>query len=102
MATRRRKTLPFQEPAWHVAPPWAQYWAVNKDGFACWYAAEPRRGCTVWWNRIGTQRQAALPRWFLDRLCMTGLDWRETLRSRPQPNQVAVRFSPLFLPQAEE
>ncbi len=101
MLTHRRKTHPFQEPLWHTAPPWAQFWAVNRDGFACWYAVEPRCGCMGWWNRIGTQRLAVLPRWFLNRLCMKGINWCETLRVRPSSEPTCAEVLPAQLPTVE-
>ena len=101
MLTRRRKTHLFQEPLWSMSPPWAQFWAVNRDGFAYWYAVEPRCGCIGWWNQIGTQRQAVLPRWFLNRLSMKGINWRETFRARPSSEPTCAEFLPAQLPTVE-
>lgn len=101
MLTHRRKMHPFQEPLWPAAPAWAQFWAVNRDGFAFWYAVEPRCGCMGWWNRVGTQRRAVLPRWFLNRLNMKGINWRETLRQRPASEQTSAEALPTQLPTVE-
>lgn len=67
------------EPDWSTAPEWAQWWAVDTDGVACWYVSEPNINGAVWaptddlWHL--TQGLVALP---------IGVDWRTTLRKRPE------------------
>lgn len=76
------RRLPFDEPDWAAAPPWAAWWAVDKDGLPYWYAERPEPGKGAWWNEIGSQRQRVQPIGRLCRLDMTGVNWRETLRER--------------------
>ena len=61
------------EPDWSEAPDWAQYWAMDADGFQWWYAEKPSRLATCW---NGGGRVARLP----ERV----LGWRNTLRERPE------------------
>ena len=64
------------EPDWSEAPEWAQYWAVDEDGSAWWYAEEPSR-LAACWNRGG--REARM----LERVP----GWRNTLHKRPEPTK---------------
>lgn len=74
--------LPFEEPDWTAAPPWAAWWAVDKDGSPYWYAERPEPGKSVWWNRIGSERRRVQPIGRRCRLDMASADWRQTLRAR--------------------
>ena len=77
-------------PDWSDAPSWAQWWAVDGDGHAYWYAAEPTYNaqCDTWqvksgpwwiWYSQGTTFEE-------DRSVRSGqgIDYRQTLRSRPE------------------
>lgn len=68
------------EPDWTNAPEWAQWWAVDANGMAWWYATQPEylSGDGTEWDcgqqarRVG---EIDLP---------LGTDWRTTLRRRPE------------------
>lgn len=64
------------EPDWSKAPRWAQWWAMDADGFCYWYSQEPdaKQFGGAWGNGGCTELECyrALPR------------WRTTLRRRPQ------------------
>ena len=41
-AQRRIKALEAEQvPNWSKAPDWAQWWAVDADGWRCWYSGQP-------------------------------------------------------------
>ena len=67
-------------PDWTTAPPWAQWWAVDEDGRTYWYDRQPYvekadDGC---WDGNGEFR------WNGDVTLPVGVDWRTTLRRRPE------------------
>ena len=33
------------QPDWSDAPPWAQWWAADSDGYAHWYRDQPTYDC---------------------------------------------------------
>ena len=66
-------------PDWTTAPEWAQWWAVDADGMACWYTSEPKIYESVW----GPEDD----RWHVTHGLVDlplGVDWRTTLRRRPE------------------
>lgn len=69
------------QPDWSLAPDWAKWWAMDKDGDANWYALKPFVGIDYFQN----QDSSAEHRAFLGTLNFgyTG-DWRESLRMRPE------------------
>ena len=80
---RKDKTLPdvLWQPDWSLAPDWAKWWAMDKDGDANWYALKPFVGVDYFQN----QDSSAEHRAFLGTLNFgyTG-DWRDSLRMRPK------------------
>jgi hypothetical protein len=68
------KTLAM-EPIWEIAPEWAKYWAVDKDGDGYWYENEPSTGASAWYKSSGDTEQ----------VCSLGGEvenWKDTLRER--------------------
>lgn len=65
------------QPNWDEAPKWAQWWAVDKDGFAFWYESKPVALIDQWDDN--SLRLLLI----CDQLCLNGYDWRETLTQRP-------------------
>ena len=64
------------EPNWDEAPEWAMWWAVDADGEACFFEAEPVRDDMIWDNR---------GKWdCAGEVNLSNLDWRETLTKRPE------------------
>jgi hypothetical protein len=63
-------------PDWSKAPPWAQFWAMNSDGHAYWYAAEPTYNAQrdIWEITTDPQYKMAYS---------ASIDWASTLRRRP-------------------
>ena len=68
------------EPDWTQAPDWAQWWAVDADGMAWWYATQPEylNGAGTEWDGDQQTRRVGLVDLPL------GIDWRTTLRRRPE------------------
>lgn len=73
------------EPDWSQAPDWAQWWAVDADGTAVWYEAEPFVSDPFMWDWNYTPHTQNK----IDKILHIpiGIDWRTTLRRRPQPEQ---------------
>lgn len=73
------------QPAWKYAPPWAQWWAMDGDMACFWYSTEPNLRPAVWWT------QDAADKWGKDHShygdALTSLDWRQSLRRRPNGPQ---------------
>lgn len=68
------------EPDWTQAPDWAQWWAADEDGRTYWYDRQPYvekadDGC---WDGNGEFE------WNGDVTLPVGVDWRTTLRHRPE------------------
>lgn len=77
----------WPRPDWSQAPEWAQWWAVDPTGWACWYQEEPILMVTVtyagWVAKTvnGIQIGAAL--WAGEIEIPTGIDWRTLKEKRP-------------------
>jgi hypothetical protein len=69
------------EPSWDKAPEWAQWWAMDENGSAFWYADEP----TLWRN-VG-EWHCAPDGDYLEDTSRMQPDWVSTLRRRPQPQE---------------
>ena len=69
-------------PDWTTAPPWAQWWAVDADGFACWYGVAPPflPNASHAWDSEPEGRGESVGYINLP----VGVDWRTTLRHRPE------------------
>ena len=67
------------EPDWALAPEWAQWWSVFPSGLACWWAEKPEQ-CPAYWNKKPTTAS----RRDADFSLPLGVDWRTTLRERPE------------------
>lgn len=70
------------EPDWDEAPEWAMWWVVEPSGDAYWWQAEPWIVDNDHWDhpefrtvRADVAGEVDLP---------LGIDWRTTLRERPQ------------------
>ena len=82
------------EPDWRQAPGWAQWWAIDKDSRAWWYAQRPglRPGGDGWvdnggevvkcygaWDRV-------TPRLAMEWHSILAAQWQDSLRERPAVN----------------
>lgn len=66
------------KPDWNSAPEWANWWAVDADGLAHWYANEPHTDDDGFWDfegRVELHRNQALG---------SRDAWRSTLRHRSE------------------
>lgn len=76
-------------PDWSQAPDWANWWAVDPNGYACWYQEEPVLSLTVgycgWVAKTinGVQQGNAL--WAQELDLELGIDWRLLKMERPTP-----------------
>lgn len=72
---------PFS-PDWRFAPDWAQWHTVTPSGEGEWWE-NPTRAVADGWAPVGGGCE-----WMLDDdmagIPMTGLDWRNSLRARPE------------------
>lgn len=68
------------EPDWDNAPEWAAYWAIDKDGRACWYKYAPNVDYDneVWNN---DDSEESYNEYQYDR--HENENWTESLRKRP-------------------
>lgn len=79
-------------PDWSQAPTWAQWWAVDPNGYADWYQEEPVLSLTVsycgWVAKTinGVQQGNAL--WAQELDLDLGIDWRTLKQQRPQQEPV--------------
>lgn len=64
------------EPDWANAPDWAQWFAVDSQGWPFWWKDEP----TPSFHRWSGERSQCVDRDVID---MTNINWKETLRKRP-------------------
>ena len=90
------------QPDWAGAPPWAQWWAVDSDGYAYWYRNRPtfddKDGYAYWycnrptynakyggWLRtLGEDPDVSFDHCWPEREFNNwDIDWSQTLRSRP-------------------
>lgn len=70
-------------PDWGDAPRWAQWWAVDCDGEAYWFEAEPVRCSSVWDSSAGgMSRMLACGYTDVDKI-----NWRTSLIQRPRAVQ---------------
>lgn len=68
-----------RKPNWSVAPEWAEWWAVDRDGTETWFEAEPRRAYTRWVWEADSQFE------IIDGTHGTGLfsGWKNMREERP-------------------
>jgi len=71
-------STPFA-PNWNTAPKWAQWFAIDSDGYAYWWLADPKPSRSRWSGDGSIRSQIAS----LSRVDMTNINWKETLRKRP-------------------
>ena len=71
-------STPF-EPNWTQAPEWAQWFAIDSDGYAYWWMVDPKPSRNRWSGDGSIRSQIAS----LLRVDMTNIEWKETLRKRP-------------------
>lgn len=75
------------EPDWSQAPDWARWWAADSDGESTYYAErpEPDEKIACWdsarWSAKGS---TILSEWDKTSPLPLGVDWRTTLRKRPE------------------
>ena len=81
------------QPDWSGAPDWANFWAVDSDGFAYWYRDQPTYNANMtnvqpeyggWLRSLGEEPNVSFdhsrpPEGFDDWV----IEWDKTLRSRP-------------------
>lgn len=65
-------------PDWSQAPAWAQWWAMDTDGWHYWYSEQPELKENLgYWGRAAADECERAGRNVLP-------DWTRTLRRRPQ------------------
>ena len=72
---------PQEEPDWSKAPSWANWWAVDYDGEACWFDERPtldKDGIWLWVPHGKFESIGDLPE---------PKDPKSTLRKRPEPRE---------------
>jgi len=74
-------------PDWSKAPAWANYWAVDIDGSAFWYAKEPEPDLDDEGKEYGVWIGDKFP----DKDYEWVHNWKETLCKRPEPEQKPIR-----------
>ena len=71
-------------PDWSQAPPWANWWAVEyaagEVGLAYWFANKPITDYAEWVDSVTGERGILIDTVDLP----LGVDWRTTLRRRPE------------------
>lgn len=70
------------EPDWSKAPGLAKWWAVDEDGTARWYWAEPTMGKHGWFVK-GTDPYLVATSQLAGRIELIFCDWWDTLRYKP-------------------
>ena len=86
MAQAELEALVAIAPDWTNAPPWANWWACDPNGWACWYQEEPIMSLTVTYSGWvpatieGVQQGNML--WAQEYELPFGLDWRILKTSR--------------------
>ena len=88
---RHRKEIAMQsvdsqpvapEPDWSTAPDNAEYYAVDANGHARWFEAEPYR---TFWDQHQWDYLEGTNWWSAGRICLPiSVDWRQTYQQRPQ------------------
>ena len=70
-------------PDWSVAPEWARWWMADDQGVTFWSEAKPEMGSIGWLvdGESAARIAHATP------VDINGVDWRATLRERPQAAQ---------------
>ncbi len=63
------------EPIWELAPEWAKYWAMDKEGDGYWYENHPTEGLTAWYHTGGDVEQNVGVGEEVE-------NWKDTLRER--------------------
>ena len=74
------------QPDWTEAPDWAQWWAVDNDGYAYWYRDEPTYNAKYggWLRTLGDKPNISFDHcWPPEEFDNRDIDWSLTLRSRP-------------------
>jgi len=75
------ETMTNVQPDWSDAPSWAQWWAMDYTS-ACWYKQQPtyvKSGPRwIWYSQGSTFEEDRNVR------PVQGIDYRETLRKRPE------------------
>ena len=74
------------QPDWTEAPDWAQWWAVDNDGYAYWYRDEPTYNAKYggWLRTLGDKPDISFDQcWPPEGFDDWDIDWDKTLRSRP-------------------
>ena len=80
------------DPDWRQAPGWAQWWAMDRDGKAWWYAQRPglRPGTKSWTANDGEVARCyvawsqTIPLLAIDWHALLSEQWQNSLRQRPQ------------------
>jgi hypothetical protein len=83
-ACQRQPAPQMPAPDWSTAPEWAQWWAVDADGQALWFAEQPAVNGSEWFP--GDEAYESSDGWDVDGGITDiplGVDWRQTLQRRP-------------------
>ena len=73
------------QPDWSDAPPWAQWWAIDNDGYAYWYRDQPTYNAKYggWLRTPGEEPDISLDHFWPFPFDNWDIDWSQTLRRRP-------------------
>lgn len=76
------------QPDWGQAPEWAEWWAVDPNGWAHWFEAEPLLALTInysgWVPKTINGVQQGMELWAAEYDLALGVDWRTLTQQRPQ------------------
>ena len=70
---------------WKQAPDWANYWAMDRNGFACWFEEEPVKNYEEWVWIDGQVEGAPNFGW-------SALYWQQSLVGGPKPYKFPEDF----------
>jgi len=73
------------QPDWTEAPDWAQWWAIDDDGYAYWYRDQPTYNAKYggWLRTLGEEPDVSFDHCWPPPFDNRDIDWSQTLRSRP-------------------
>ena len=82
---RKPKGLPevLFEPDWSLAPDWANYWAVDMDGYSHWYSFAPVKNLKINGWTLQNNGEGVDNIFDADPSSIYQGDWQDSLRKRP-------------------
>ena len=74
------ETKLLTSPDWSTAPDWAQWFAIDKSGYANWYADRPSCGGVCWWPTIELSTYSSAGKFMHGNY----MEWFSSLQKRPE------------------